>query len=44
MATSIWADIEIIDEGEGLTVYCIANLVVVQNQSGGMIQLMRAKG
>ena len=44
MATTLWADIEIIDKGEGLTVYCIADLVVIQNQSGGMIQLMRAKG
>ena len=44
MATSIWADIEIIDQSEGLTVYCIANLVVVQNQSGGMVQMMERKG
>ena len=43
MATTIWGDIEIIEEGEGLIVYCIADLVVVQG-SGGMVQMMKRKG
>ena len=44
MATTIWADIEIVEEKEGLTVYCISDHIVIKNQSGGMIQLMQFRG
>ena len=44
MAMSVWSEIEIVEQKDGLTVYCISNLIVIQNQSGGMIHLMKSKG
>mgnify|MGYP004352424599 CR=1 FL=1 len=43
MATSVWS-IEVIDQDERMTVYCISDYVVIVTHLGGVEQMMRAKG
>ena len=46
MATSIWAEIKVLDQNltEGISVLCISGFVVVQSEDGGLIQLMDRAG